>query len=275
MMLAALLVALSADVPVPTPSASPLLKTIIIERTTPLCSTLKNSVLDTITGLQANDRVVERSKPVLLQMGKDYIPISEVGKPFGKKSANFGGAHDPSPALLLDNQHLEKLIGAIVHNLAVLDAILNDPTRWPAQVKTDDERAESLLKSQLQAVADQQRETLNTLSGLSATLSLQQLVAAGDGLQGTANGGGAAGGQVGQSDQDISFQDILSASDRGRGAYIDPTVDTDPAISVAPTDLTNSPLLRFYWGVSAEQKNTASAEQTLTQTVVADAATCR
>ena len=99
-------------------------------------------------------------------------------------SARFGGAHDPSPALILDNQHLVKLTNEIVHNLAIIDNTLNDPTRFPAVEKTDADKEALLLKAQLQAVADQQRIILNELYGLSDTLSLQELVAKGDGMQG-------------------------------------------------------------------------------------------
>ncbi len=266
------MVLLIADAPAPSPSATPPLKTIIRVHSTPLCAAIASNVLYVIGGLQANDRLVESSKPLLLETGKDYIPTSEVGQSFGKRSARFGGAHDPSPALILDTEHLNKVVSAIVRNLAMIDAALRDPTRFPAEAKTDDERKELVLKSQLEAVADQQRKTLNTLYGLSDTLSLQQLVAKGDGLQGATNEGNA---KVAQSDQDVSFQDVLSAASRGRGAPVDPTVDQDPAISQAPTDLTNNPMARFYLGVAAEQKTTASAENQLTQTVVTTAATCR
>ncbi len=43
----------------------------------------------------------ESSKPMLVQMGKDYLRVSQVGVPMGK-SARFGGAHDPNPALIFD-----------------------------------------------------------------------------------------------------------------------------------------------------------------------------
>lgn len=273
-MVAGLLVLLIADAPGPAPSATPPLKTIIRVQSAPLCAAFATNVLYVINGLQADDRLIESTEPVLIQMGKDYLPVSDVGRPFGKR-VRFGGAHDPSPALVLDDEHLNKVTDAIVRNLARIDAALDDPTRFPTDGKTDDERNELVLRSQLEAVADQQRKTLNVLYGLSDTLSLQQLVAKGDGLQGTASGGGGAGGQVGQADQDPSFRDVLSASDRGRDAPVDPTVDQDPAISHLPTDLTNSPIARFYLSVADHQRYTASAENALTRSVVATAAACR
>ena len=167
-----------------------------------------------------------------------------------------------------------KLTNEIVHNLAIIDALLNDRSRFPIVAKTEGDKEALLLKAQLQAVADQQRKILNVLYGLSDTLSLQELVAKGDGMQG-ATGGGGSGAQVGQGDQDVSFQDVLSASARGRGGPVDPTVDQDPAISQAPTELSNSPIARFYLGVAEQQRSTASAENALTQTVLDVAATCR
>jgi hypothetical protein len=267
----AAVVAAPAETPAPAPAA---LKTIVTVRSTQLCTAVASTALHTIQGLQANDRLIESSKPLLLETGRDFIPVSEVGNAFGKRTSHFGGAHDPSPALLLDSQHLVKLTDEIVHNLAIIDSILNDQTRFPATGKTDADREALLLKAQLQAVADQQRKNLNILYGLADTLSLQELVAKGDGMQG-ATGGGGSGVQVGQSDQDVSFRDVLSASQRGRSGPIDPTVDQDPAISQAPTELSNSPIARFYVGVAEQQRSTASAENTLTQTVLNVAASCR
>ena len=263
-------IAAPVETPAPAPTA---LKTIITVRSTQLCTATATTVLHTIQGLQANDRLIESSKPLLLETGRDFIPVSEVGNAFGKRTSHFGGAHDPSPALLLDSQHLVKLTDEIIHNLAIIDSILNDQTRFPATAKTDVDKEELLLKSELQAIADQQRKTLNILYGLADTLSLQELVAKGDGMQG-ASGGGGTGVQVGQSDQDVSFRDVLSASARGRSGPVDPTVDQDPAVSQAPTELSNSPIARFYLGVAEEQRSTASDENTLTQTVLAVAATC-
>ncbi len=264
-------IAAPVETPAPAPTA---LKTIITVRSTQLCTATATTVLHTIQGLQANDRLIESSKPLLLETGRDFIPVSEVGNAFGKRTSHFGGAHDPSPALLLDSQHLVKLTDEIIHNLAIIDSILNDQTRFPATAKTDVDKEELLLKSELQAIADRQRKTLNILYGLADTLSLQELVAKGDGMQG-ASGGGGTGVQVGQSDQDVSFRDVLSASARGRSGPVDPTVDQDPAVSQAPTELSNSPIARFYLGVAEEQRSTASDENTLTQTVLAVAATCR
>ena len=261
--------------PTETPAPLPIaLKTIITVRSTQLCNATATTVMYTIQGLQANDRLVESSKPLLLEMGRDFIPISEVGNAFGKRTSHFGGAHDPSPALILDNQHLIKLTNQIVHNLAIIDSLLNDRSRFPTVAKTDSDKEALLLKAQLEAVADQQRKILNVLYGLSDTLSLQELVAKGDGMQG-ATGGGGSGAQVGQADQDVSFQDILSASARGRSGPVDPAVDQDPAISRPPTELSNSPIARFYFGVAEQQRSTASAENALTQTVLNVAATCR
>ncbi|MGB6986233.1 MAG: hypothetical protein WBD74_09715 [Candidatus Aquilonibacter sp.] len=250
------------------------LKTIITVRSTQLCTATADTVLYTITGLQANDRLIESSKPLLLEMGRDFIPVSEVGSAFGKRTSRFGGAHDPSAALLLDNQHLIKLADEIVHNLAIIDSLLNDRSRFPIVAKTDADKEALLLKAQLQAVSDQQRKILNILYGLSDTFSLQALVAKGDGMQG-ATGSGGSGAQVGQGDQDVSFRDVLSASARGRSGPADPTVDQDPAVSQPPTELSNSPIARFYVGVAEQQRSTASAENALTQTVLSVAATCR
>ena len=170
-----LLLAVSTLQPATTPTP---LKTIVRVHSSPLCSALTGTIKYTIEGLQANDRLVESSRPLLLQMGKDFIAYGARGK------GHFGGAHDTNPALILDNEHLAKLANEIVHNLAMIDTILNDQTRFPAAATTDDETKVLMMKSELVAVADQQRKTLNVLYGLSDTVSLQDLAAKGDGLQG-------------------------------------------------------------------------------------------
>jgi hypothetical protein len=96
----------------PVPSPSPL-KTIVHVRSSPLCSTLGNNVFHTIEGLRINDTLIANSRPLLVQMGKDYVAQSGVGARMDQAQAQWGntagGIHDPNPAIKLDNERLVQL----------------------------------------------------------------------------------------------------------------------------------------------------------------------
>ena len=276
----------------PTPTASPL-KTIIRLRTSPLCTTIRQNVLSVMNGLQTNDALVNASKPVLLRMGTEYQQPFEVEAQLSDNSQTHlngsssvpGGTHETNPALILDNQRLKELTAKLVHNLAIIDAILADPTKFPAAGSADDNKQTQLLRAQLQAIADEQRRELGVLAGLTDTFSMQDLIAKGDGSQGVIsfpNGLPYSQNQpapttptVSHDDQDVSFKDpITGASQQNPTTPKDPTVNKDPAVSQPGTDLSNNPMARFYLGVSAIQHQTFTAEGNLGQTLKDLAASC-
>jgi len=264
----------------PAPSASPL-KTITTVRSGPFCTTLTTSVLHAIQGLQINDRIIESSKTALVNMGEAWTPASVAGEKFDQLQQQWGNApggthNQDNPALILAANQLEKVASGLVHNLQIIDDMLNDPSRFPADPKTDQDRESQLLKAQLQKVADDQRKQLNILYGLADTFNMQDLIAHGDNTQGAINGGGAQG-QVSHNDQDVSFQDVISGPERGRiGSPKDPTVDTDPAINQKALGLlANNPIMRFYIGVVQTQAATNQDESILAPTVVLAANQCK
>jgi hypothetical protein len=261
-MLPLLLAALVAQV-TPLPSATPL-KTIITVKSSPLCQALTGTVFSVISGLQSDDRIIAATKPVLVDLGKAWVNNSIAGHHFDQMQIhqNFEPAdihNDDNPAMILDARRLARLAEGIVHNLQVIDALLADPRLTPE------------LKGQLQAVADQQRQNLNVIYGLSDTFALQDIIAHGDNTQGVLNetfkGRSIA---LSSNDQDVSFQDVLSGPQRAvLGAPKDPTVDTDPAISQKATgELANNPIFRFYEGVEANQIATARAENQLNAAIL-------
>ena len=64
----------------------------------------------------------------------------------------------------LDRIYLGKVATAMAHNLAVVDKLLADETRFPKKAVTDDDRVAQTLKSQIAAVADEQRKALNLVN---------------------------------------------------------------------------------------------------------------
>lgn len=275
-----LLFAVAVAQAAPSPGATPL-KTITTVKSAPLCTTLTSTVLHTVQGLQINDRMIASSKSVLVDMGKAWLPASIAGEKFDQLQAQWGnapgGTHNvDNPGLILGAQHIYKISMGIVHNLQIIDDMLNDPARFPADAKSDQDKQALQLKAELQAVVDQQRKNLNELNGLADTFNMQDLIAHGDGTQGAINGGGK-GDQVSHNDQDVSFLDPISGPERGRnGSAKDPTVDTDPAISQKATGLdANNPMMRFYVGVEQNEASTSQAESALAQTILQVVAQCK
>lgn len=274
-MILALFVFASVVAPSPSPSAEPL-KTIVNVHSSPACGVVRDSALYITEGLSANNRIIEGSKVVLLRMGSELAPVGTAGTVFDALQAQWGttpgGTHDTNPSLVMDNQRLRRLADELLHNLSVINVLLNDQARFPSSANVSAEKM-AALKEQLLSVASEQQKNLNLLYGLVDTFSLQDLIAKGDGTQGVINDAG--GVQVSHNDQDVSFQDITTGPSRGRiGHAVDPTVDTDPAISQKPTDLSNNPMARFYTSVVATQQSTAQNEDVLAKTMADLVATC-
>jgi hypothetical protein len=270
----------------PAPTASPL-KTIIRVQTSPLCTTIRQNVVHILDGLQANDGIVNGSKPVLLRMGTELQPSGIQGRNADAQgtysngvSSEPGGVHDTNPALVLDNQRLKQLANELQHNLAIIKSILADPTKFPAQSTSDDEKTAQQLKEQLQAIVDQQNNNFALISGLTDTFSMQDLIAKGDGTQGVLNSPDHSfapacpptnqnpqdpcEATLSHGDQNVGFNDPISASaQQNIMTTKDPSIGRDPAVSQPGTDLSNNPMARFYLGVTAIQQRTAKAEAAL------------
>jgi hypothetical protein len=282
----------------PAPTASPL-KTIIRLRTSPLCTTIRQNVVHILDGFVANDGIVNGSKPVLLRMGTELQPAGIQGQIADTQGTHLngvssepGGTHDTNPALILDNQRLKQLANELQHNLAIIESALADPTKFPAQPTSDDEKAMQQLKAQLQAIAAQQNNNFGLISGLTDTFSMQDLIAKGDGTQGVLNSpvgavapacpatnqnpqNGCGAAILSHDDQDVSFNDPISASaQQNIMTAKNPSVGTNPAVSQRGSDLSNNPMARFYQGVTAIQQRTAAAEGDLGNTLKDLAASC-
>jgi hypothetical protein len=285
---------------VPAPTASPL-KTIIRTRTSPLCTTIRQNVVQILDGLQANDGIVNGAKPVLLRMGTELQPTGVHGQMADTSGTHLngissepGGVHDTNPALVMDNQRLKQLADELQHNLAIIENALADQSKFPTQTTSDDQNATQQLKTQLQAVANQQKNNLSVLSGLTDTFSMQDLIAKGDGTQGVLNSPLSGVGQaapacpptnpnpqnpcdvkLSHDDQDVGFNDPMTASaHQDAMSTKDPSTGSDPAVSQPGSDLSNNPMGRFYRSVSANQQRTMQAEAALGDTLKELAASC-
>jgi hypothetical protein len=137
--------ALTGQTPLqPSPQASPP-KQIIDVKSRSLCTALRDNVAISLAGLISNDANIDIGRKAMTKMAADQIKGSKAGQ--------------------MDALVGENVVGSIVHNLVLIDQKLNDPARFPADPKTDDERLAAQVKAQLLAVEEAQKKQLNAIYG--------------------------------------------------------------------------------------------------------------
>jgi hypothetical protein len=139
-----------------TPTPPPVLPEIGRVRSNALCTTLRQNIAPTIAGLMKNDEIIGAGHRAFAKMSHDQAGTS-------------------SAAIDIDKLYLEQVETRLVHNLEVVDRLLGDQKRFPAEPKNDDERDALVMRAQLQAVASSQRKALDLVSGTLETESLGQM----------------------------------------------------------------------------------------------------
>jgi len=170
LVLAAAVVA--SPLPGPSPAPQPALKVIGSVRSTPFCTELHEIIGPAIVGVLANDDLIASSKPAFATLYHDDILAGSEAR------AHF------------DLYRLEKLETPIIANVKRLDALL--------ERKPDDPKLQA-MRAKLQAVAVQQKASLNVISGFVATEQLGEMQGASppDNWMGTFLLGSAASSQAG------------------------------------------------------------------------------
>jgi hypothetical protein len=140
--------------PSPAPAAN--LPEIGRVRSTTLCTTLRTNIAPTVLGLMKNDEIIGAGHRAFAKMAHDQAGTS-------------------SGVIDIDKLYLEQVETRLVHNLKVIDTLLSDDKHFPAAPKDGDERDALIMKSQLLAVADQQRKALDLVSGTLETEALGQM----------------------------------------------------------------------------------------------------
>ncbi|HET6896671.1 MAG TPA: hypothetical protein VFH72_14910 [Candidatus Baltobacteraceae bacterium] len=156
-MLAALVLTASVS------ASPPPLKTITHARSTPFCTAFEENVRRTVQGVLVNDSLFQRTEPVFLKAATDMVSGGAMVSSFDSMHA---AQPDPDNASVhLDMARFEELGGTIAKNLQVINDLLNDRTRFPANAKTEDEKRLMKLRAQLLALAKKQNAELNVLLG--------------------------------------------------------------------------------------------------------------
>jgi len=214
------------------------------------CSTVRDNVAPSVLGLMKTDELIGASHRALLKM-----------------------AHDNSSkeALEIDRIYAGKVVVAMAHNLGVIKKLLGDEKRFPKKPATDDDRFALLLKAQLQAAADRQNLALNHVNGVLETTTMSDFRKEVSGQM----AGSVSAARVAPSN-DLSTKS--NGADEFLGASSVPGSGPGGMFekATAPTNtLGNTIWDKLAADVEVQQTRIASAERTLTPTVVAAAAACR
>jgi len=141
---------LAAPSPAPAPSAAPGHEA---------CTTLRENVRAALAGLMKNDQVIESGRKAYQKMSADRTTNTR--------------------DLAIDRLYVENAIAALVHNLAIVDAQLADPNRFPIDAQAG-ASSPTVMKTQLSAIAAQQKRALDLLSGALETGNFNSMQNSGD-----------------------------------------------------------------------------------------------
>jgi hypothetical protein len=243
------------------PPASSPLKQIAHTRSSPFCTAMRENVGVAIAGVLIDDQVIEQSKPALLMFGREFVMN-----------------HARSNWAEFDRIRLENIAGFLAKNLAIIDKVLSDP-RFASNPQTADDTALADMKVRLQAVADEQKEALNLVSGVAETYSLGELNSRPSQLNGAMpkqadiNTGGN-GANTGLFNQNVvQFQnDPLQHAFHAQNVT---QINGDPRFTITASDLANNPFGRFFAAVVIGQMQTAKLESAAAAPVIAGTALCQ
>ncbi len=140
--------AAAAPVASPTPAPPTTLKVIGNVRSTPFCTALRQTIGPAIASVLSNDELIASSKPAFVTLYRDDILAGSEAR-----------AH-------LDMNRLESLITPIVANVKRIDSLLASKPNDPKLIA---------MREKLLAVAGQQKESLNVISGFIATEQLGEI----------------------------------------------------------------------------------------------------
>jgi len=239
---------LTAQAPAPAPTTLP-----EIGRTHSkgFCSTVRDNVAPSLLGLMKTDELIGASHRAVLKMAHDSASSKE--------------------ALEIDRIYAGKVVAAMAHNLGVIKKLLGDEKRFPKKAATDDDRFALLLKAQLQAAADRQNVALNHVSGILDTTGMSDMrkdisnQMAGSVSPARAAPSNDLSTKSGGADEFLGASSVPGAGPGGMFEHVTPPTNT----------LGNSIWDKLALDVEVQQTRIATAERTLTPTVIAAATACK
>ncbi|HET6896667.1 MAG TPA: hypothetical protein VFH72_14890 [Candidatus Baltobacteraceae bacterium] len=222
-MLSVLVLAASVSAP---QSSPPPLKTISHIHASPYCTAIRENIGPAVGALLANKPVIGEGKSMLLQMAQDSI-------------------HRSGPVVDVDMVKVDRVVGAMVKNLAATDAALNDLKHIPATPKTDEERRLAAMRDELRAVADAQRSALNVFSGMFESYSSNELRGKGNPLKAAVAAGNANTGTSAQDSSDTGTPIVVPPISSAAAGTASPTPLPAPQSAPAPIPQVDEGLAAF------------------------------
>jgi hypothetical protein len=167
----------------PSPSPSPTAKATTIPEiyhTTvrPVCSALRTKIGPAVGMLLQNNQLIAKSKP----MFKEFA------------TAQF---NDSQPQKSMTLLHMENLVTPLANNVLAIQKLLEDPTVFPPNSHTDDDKRSNELKSKLLASLADQQAALDIIDGFVETQNLADMQHEGFGYIGAISQQDTTGGKGG------------------------------------------------------------------------------
>ena len=139
--------------PTPAPTAPP---EIIHTLSRPLCSALQTKIRPGIGMLLQNDETIAKSPAYFKDYAQAQFAKSDSGQSFNV-------------------MRLSNLVLPIANNLIAIQKLLDDPSVFPANEKSSDDKAKNALKKQLLESLAQQQASLDLINGFVETQNLADM----------------------------------------------------------------------------------------------------
>lgn len=251
-------VAANASTPAPAPTSSSLPE-IYHSVSRPLCSALVTKVQPVIAMLAQNDVTIAKSPP----MFKEYVLA---------KTSQSNGSKD------LALQHLEYLVTPLVNNTLTIQKLLDDPSVFPPNPRTDDEKRLAELKAQMLESLAAQQAALDIINGFVDTQNMADMQHDGFGFIGAITGNNSTSNAKNAVSQMFGTPDPLGRPPSFDDTAINAGLPTNPYEYNLPNipglALGYNPVSHLRDGVIWTQGEGAKSEGRLTKTVVETAKLC-
>jgi len=249
--------------PSPEPSASALPE-IYHSYSSPLCSALRTKIAPAIAMLQQNDATIAKSNPLFKRYVQDSI-----------------GGDDNKSSKDMTVVRLGNLVRPLVDNILATQKLLEDPTIFPANPQTDDEKRRADLRQKtLEALAAQQA-ALDIINGFVETQELSGMQHDGFGYIAAITGSDSTQINNSQKITDIGpvgtpdpFNRPSAFDDTAINAGLTPNPYEYNLPNVPGLALGYNPVGRLHEGVQWTQSEGAKSETKLAKTVIETAKMC-
>lgn len=230
--------------------------------TTALCSALTQHVKPVIGMMIQNDRELSQSPPLFQRYNRDLDQRDPQDQDAGSAERD------------LTLYHLEQLVGPTAKNVIAIERELEDPSVFPPNPKTADEKLLDEMRDQLLKALAAQAATMDLVNGYVATQQLAELQHEGtEGANTNAITGGdqAPGSTIAPTTPNPLLVDQEQSAGLAPNPYsIDPLAIPGIAGSVGTT-----PVTRLLGAIQYVRQMTQQRENLAAQTIVQAARGCR